>query len=182
LVFLAHTVAQFEHRIINDKVGILVRPKGPRRMARDNEASHVGGSPVLKRGGCRMSYQRAELRAYPRLSWANPAQLRTPGATQPAQVVDLSLGGCKLMPSDLVALIESGLRPGATVHVEIGGMSLEGCVRWATPNCSALGCAFDVHLTEADLAALGIKASAAASSRPTPPRMSAARGRELLAS
>lgn len=116
-----------------------------------------------------MSFQRTELRAYPRLSWANPAQLVITGLPQHAQVVDLSLGGCKLMPSDLVMLIEAGLGPGMPVGIEIEGQRLAAIVRWVTPNCSAMGCAFETPLSEKDFRSLGVRISDAASSRPARP-------------
>ncbi|CAA7621273.1 PilZ domain-containing protein [Magnetospirillum sp. SS-4] len=113
-----------------------------------------------------MSFERTELRAYPRLSWAHPVLLEVSGIAQPAQVVDLSQGGCKLMPSDLIALIEVDIGPGSPLLVEIEGHRFEVVVRWATPNRTALGCAFEAPLSEADISALILRISDAANSRP----------------
>ncbi len=105
-----------------------------------------------------MSTGHAELRAYPRLSWAHPARLDIAGLPQqPAQVADLSQGGCKLLPSDLKALAAADLRPGTVVRVAIDNLSFDGTVRWATPNFSALGCSFESALSDDDLARLGLK-------------------------
>ena len=98
-----------------------------------------------------------ELRAYPRLSWAHPASMNHSGTNQAAQVSDLSLGGCKLMPSDLAKLSSADLQPGHAIRVEIDGLSFDGTVRWATPNFSALGCAFTRTLTDQEIAQLGVK-------------------------
>lgn len=104
-----------------------------------------------------MSTIRAELRAYPRLSWAHPARVELLGLSQAAQVADLSQGGCKLLPSDLKALAVIDLRPGITIRVEVDDLILEGTVRWATPNFSALGCSFETILSPEDLARLGLQ-------------------------
>ena len=107
-----------------------------------------------------MSTDRAELRAYPRLSWAHPASLDIAGMPrQPAQVADLSQGGCKLLPTDLKVLAAADLRPGVTVTIVIDSLSFDGTVRWATPNFSALGCSFEHALSDEDLARLGLKLS-----------------------
>jgi hypothetical protein len=129
-----------------------------------------------------MSFQRTELRAYPRLSWAHPARLVVTGLQQHAQVVDLSLGGCKLMPSDLVMLIEGGLGPGMSVGIEIEGRRLDAVVRWVTPNCSAMGCAFEIPLSEEDLRSLDVRISDAANTRPAPPPRRAPPAPMLVAS
>ncbi|OAN49119.1 hypothetical protein A6A04_03085 [Paramagnetospirillum marisnigri] len=104
-----------------------------------------------------MPVDSAEHRAYPRLSWAHPAQLFLGEMTQPAQVADLSLGGCKLLPSDLAPLKSLDLRTGTPLRIEMEGYTFQAIMRWATPNMSALGCAFDHVLTEADLEHLGIR-------------------------
>lgn len=104
-----------------------------------------------------MSTDRAELRAYPRLSWAHPARLDFAGLSQAAQVADLSQGGCKLLPTDLKTLVEADLRPGVVVRIDIDNLSFDGTVRWATPNFSALGCSFASALSDADLTRLGLQ-------------------------
>ena len=104
-----------------------------------------------------MPINRADLRAYPRLTWAHPARMEIGGARQSAQVADLSQGGCKLLPSDLVSLLDAGLRPGAPLHIQIDHFAFDAVMRWATPNFSALGCSFDHVLTEDELRHLGVK-------------------------
>ena len=104
-----------------------------------------------------------DLRAFPRLSWAHPAQMGHGGQEQAAQVSDLSLGGCKLMPSNPNILAKADLRPGHTISIEIDGISFDGTVRWATPNFSALGCCFTSTLTDADITRLGVKLNPQAS-------------------
>ena len=105
----------------------------------------------------------AELRAFPRLSWAHPARMEHVGQGQAAQVSDLSLGGCKLMPSNPTFLAKADLCPGHTISIEIDSVSLDGTVRWATPNFSALGCSFLRTLTDRDIARLGVKLTQTAS-------------------
>lgn len=104
-----------------------------------------------------MPTDRAELRAYPRLSWAHAARLEIPGLSQAAQVADLSQGGCKLLPTDLKALAKADLRPGMVVRIEIDDQGFESTIRWVTPNFSALGCAFASPLPDDYVARLGLK-------------------------
>lgn len=104
-----------------------------------------------------MSASRSDLRAYPRLSWAHPALIEVNGLIQVAQVADLSLGGCKLLPSDLVALLSADLWPGSSMRIQVDHISFDAVMRWATPNFSALGCTFHSVLTEDDIRHLGVR-------------------------
>lgn len=65
-----------------------------------------------------------------------------------AQVIDLSRSGCKVLPKALEPLVANDIRPGATVTVQLDGVVLRGRMVWATPNYSALGCAFDEVISE----------------------------------
>jgi len=109
-----------------------------------------------------MTDKRRDLRAFPRLSWAHPAQLEVHDILQDAQVADLSLGGCKLMPSHLDPLVAADLRPGASLKVIIDGIHFDAVMRWATPNHSAIGCAFESPLSAEALTRLGVKVPEAA--------------------
>lgn len=96
-----------------------------------------------------MCIRRTELRAFPRLSCATPVHLSIGEAEEQAgQVIDVSSGGCKVLPSRLDALVEREYPPGTAITVTVGGFSLAGYLVWATPNFSALGCAFDEAVTQ----------------------------------
>lgn len=108
-----------------------------------------------------MAYQRGELRAFPRLSCGWPAVAVVAGLETEGQVIDVSQGGCKLLPSRLEPLVENGIQAGAAVLVTVEGVSFPGRLVWATPNFSALGCAFDQPVADEVVAWLGKGAVAA---------------------
>lgn len=96
-----------------------------------------------------MCIHRTELRAFPRLSCATPAQLQIGEAVEQAgQVIDVSSGGCKVLPSRLAPLVEQEFPPGTAITVTVAGFSVTGVLVWATPNFSALGCAFHEAITQ----------------------------------
>jgi hypothetical protein len=95
--------------------------------------------------------KRPELRAFPRLACAHPAELEIGGAVEPCQVLDVSYGGCKVMPLDLGHVVTLDLRPQTPLTVAVDDLRIPARLAWATPNSSALGCSFDKELTEAEL-------------------------------
>lgn len=95
-----------------------------------------------------MAIQRTELRAFPRLSCARQAQSVVAGIAGTGQIIDIARGGCKLLPHELAPLITEEVTLGAPMVVEVDGFTLTGKLVWATPNCSALGCAFDDLIAE----------------------------------
>jgi hypothetical protein len=101
-----------------------------------------------------MAFVRSELRAFPRLSCGRPARLELAGMVEDCQVIDLSQGGCKVMPMSLDRVGHLDLHPGQPVKVSVGGLDLDATLAWATPNVSALGCAFVALLDGAVLEAL----------------------------
>lgn len=111
--------------------------------------------------GVLMAIRRTELRAFPRLSCGRPAWSQIDDLAGAAQVIDLSQGGCKLLPQSLEPFVANNVQPGAVIIVELAGVVLRGRLKWATPNYSALGCAFDELISEAMVEQLcGQKAAA----------------------
>lgn len=103
-----------------------------------------------------MAIRRTELRAFPRLSCAKPATLLIEGLQLAGQLLDVSLGGCKALPSKLEHLVEMNLQPGAKICLDVEGYRLDGRVVWATPNYSALGCSFDQMISHTLLSRLAV--------------------------
>lgn len=108
-----------------------------------------------------MAYVRSELRAFPRLACGRPGSMELAGVVEDCQVVDLSQGGCKVMPMALTHLAGLDLRPGTEIRLSVGGHQLAARLAWSTPNMSALGCAFLEPLVPAVLDALVAVAAAA---------------------
>ena len=94
---------------------------------------------------------RAELRAFPRLACSTPARLVAGALEEDGQVIDVSQGGCKMLPFRLAPLVEADLAAGATVVLDINGSRHAAVLAWATPNRSALGCRFVEPCSDADL-------------------------------
>ncbi|MBI5162463.1 MAG: PilZ domain-containing protein [Magnetospirillum sp.] len=99
-----------------------------------------------------MTVHRSELRAYPRLSCALPARFLLEDGSGDlcgeGQVMDLSPGGCKLLPAQLGPLVDRNVACGTPVTVRLNGAVVEGIIAWTTPNFSAIGCRFDAVLAE----------------------------------
>lgn len=93
----------------------------------------------------------SELRAFPRFSCSTPARIVAGEVEEEGQVIDMSQGGCKMLPYRLHLLKESRLEVGTTVALHLGGLLVEAKVVWATPNYSALGCQFVVPRSEPEL-------------------------------
>lgn len=95
-----------------------------------------------------MSFERSELRAFPRLSCGAPAHIQIAGQRFDGQIIDISAGGCKFLPAQLAGLVAGGYRPGTGMTlIDLHGEH-QVTLRWATPNYSALGCAFAPSLDE----------------------------------
>ena len=90
-----------------------------------------------------MTYERSELRAFPRLSCGQPARIRIDRTTHDGQIIDLSRGGCKFLPFRLGELVAGEYGPGTAMILISPAGEHPVKLRWATPNYSALGCAFD---------------------------------------
>jgi hypothetical protein len=104
---------------------------------------------------------RTNVRAFPRLSWTLPATLVWGDTIEPAQIGDISQGGCKVMPLALTTILSLDIRPGMRLEMGINGHRIAATIRWATANYSALGCAFDEPLDTATLMDLGVMPAAA---------------------
>jgi hypothetical protein len=70
------------------------------------------------------------------------------------QIIDISQGGCKILPFHLEPLIENQIDKGAEILLSLGALSASAMLIWATPNRSALGCSFAEPLPELTLASL----------------------------
>jgi hypothetical protein len=103
----------------------------------------------------------AELRAFPRLSCAIAAKLHIGPLTMDAQMVDISRGGCKVMPVEITEIHRERPQVGEQVAVAIDAGVYIGSMAWATPNYSALGCKFEPPMSDLDMLTLASRFPAA---------------------
>ncbi len=98
-----------------------------------------------------MAFIRAELRAFPRFAAGVLAQFHVAGCADDGQVMDVSRGGCKLLPFRLEPLVLLEPPHQSPLLLIIQSMEITARLAWSTPNYSALGCQFDQILTDDQL-------------------------------
>ncbi|MDA8232490.1 MAG: PilZ domain-containing protein [Magnetospirillum sp.] len=98
-----------------------------------------------------MTFMRARVRAFPRFPTGIPAVLQVGGVAQTSQIIDVSQGGCKVLPLKVEPLLGEELVPGTPLTLVTGTMRFLARLIWTTPNCSALGCRFEEPLANDEI-------------------------------
>ncbi len=83
------------------------------------------------------------------------------------EIVDISEGGCKIVPSSPDELIDAGLSNETDLDLRIGNECIFGGVVWSAPNFAAIGCRFDQVMNKHEIAAF-LKSSHSVFSIPCP--------------
>jgi hypothetical protein len=97
-----------------------------------------------------MAITRSEHRAFPRFACSVKVRFTVGDVEGEGQLIDVSSGGCKLLPFELESLMAADMMPGTALMIAAGNAMVAATTAWMTPNFSALGCTFGTPLA-ADL-------------------------------
>jgi PilZ domain len=95
-----------------------------------------------------------EARVHPRHMCSIPARMRVADLIVDGEIVDISHGGTKFLPSATAEFFLDEPHRGAEMDLTIAGRALFATIAWISPNFGAIGCAFDGPLSVEDFDAV----------------------------